>query len=191
MADPISFTPFLGWTDATDPNNIPADFHIISASDLLRYENFGKNATTAINKNSSDISTLNQSVSSLGNSLQETDTQANQTASDVATLTPTVAQHNTDITNLKKNRAVTTKTANYTVASTDSVIIANLATAITITLPSAVTMTAGRVFTVKNKGAGVATVASAAGTIDGAANKTLAQWAFASFISDGANWFII
>jgi secreted trypsin-like serine protease len=42
MADPISFDPFLGWTDITDPNNIPQDAHVIGAADLLRYENLGK-----------------------------------------------------------------------------------------------------------------------------------------------------
>jgi YD repeat-containing protein len=42
MAGPISFDPFLGWVDATDPNNIPDDARVIGAGDLLRYENLGK-----------------------------------------------------------------------------------------------------------------------------------------------------
>lgn len=177
MADPISFTPFLGWTDATDPNNIPADFPIISASTLLRYENFGKDATAKIN---SIESTVEGHTTTLG-------TQG----TDITSLKTWKTGVDTDITNLKKQRALVTKTAAYTTVAADSVVIANSATAITITLLSAVTATAGKVFTVKNKGAGVVTVASAAGTIDGAANKTLAQWASATFISDGANWFII
>lgn len=49
MATQISFTPYLSWVDATSPNNIPADAKVISATDLLRYENFGVAARDAIN----------------------------------------------------------------------------------------------------------------------------------------------
>jgi hypothetical protein len=42
MADPISFDPYLGWVDITDPDNIPQDARIIGASDLLRFEQLGK-----------------------------------------------------------------------------------------------------------------------------------------------------
>jgi hypothetical protein len=52
MSNPISYSPFLGWVDATDPNNLPVDVRIISAADLLRYENFGVTATTKINAES-------------------------------------------------------------------------------------------------------------------------------------------
>lgn len=190
MATPLSFTPYMGWMDATDPNNIPADMHLIGAADLLRYEQFGSDATTAINKNSGDIATLNQSLSTLTTNYNATKTQANTTANDVANLTPTVAGHTTDITNLKKNRAITTKTANYTVALTDSVIVGNGAT-VTITLPSATTATAGKVFTVKNINTANLTIASAAGTIDGATTKVLARWASATVISDGTNWLVL
>ena len=55
MTDPISFDPFLGWVDTTDPNNIPVDVRIISAADLLRYENFGVATTTAVNSIITDV----------------------------------------------------------------------------------------------------------------------------------------
>jgi hypothetical protein len=41
MTEPISFDPYLGWVDTTDPDNIPQDVRTINASDLLRYENLG------------------------------------------------------------------------------------------------------------------------------------------------------
>lgn len=41
MADPISFDPFLGWVDVTDPDNIPEDVRVIGADDLLRFEQLG------------------------------------------------------------------------------------------------------------------------------------------------------
>lgn len=155
MATPLTFTAYTGWVDATDPNNIPAGTRLITAADLLRYENLGTAVVARVNSHDTSITT-----------------------------------NTTDITNLKKPRALVTKTASYAAALTDWVILANGA-AVTITLPSAVTATAGKIFTVKNLNAASATVASAAGTIDGAATKTLAQWVSSDFISDGANWFAV
>jgi YD repeat-containing protein len=42
MAGKISFDPYLGWVDITDPDNIPQEARIIGASDLLRFEKLGK-----------------------------------------------------------------------------------------------------------------------------------------------------
>lgn len=35
---PVSFTPYLGWVDVSDPNNIPAGTQKINAANLLRLE---------------------------------------------------------------------------------------------------------------------------------------------------------
>lgn len=92
--------------------------------------------------------------------------------------------------------ALSTKTASYTITATDSVILANAATAaITITLSSAVGI-AGRVYTVKKIDASAVnavTIAAQTGqTIDGMTTQVLAtQYATQSYVSDGANWFII
>lgn len=50
MAEKLSFDAYMGWVNITDPNNIPQDARVIGANDLLRYENFGKNAAIAINE---------------------------------------------------------------------------------------------------------------------------------------------
>lgn len=50
MTAPISFNAYTGWVNVTDPANVPADVRIISAEDLLRYENFNTAAKTAINE---------------------------------------------------------------------------------------------------------------------------------------------
>lgn len=55
MTNPINFDPFLGWVDTTDPNNIPADVRTVNAADLLRYENLGVAAETAINSLITDV----------------------------------------------------------------------------------------------------------------------------------------
>lgn len=191
MATPISFTPVLDWVDASDPNNLPVDIRILKAADLLRYEAFGRDATARINTHDTQISNNTTAISDLNTALGTTDQNVSDLESTVSGHTTTISTLGTDVTNLKKLRAVTTKTASYTVAATDSVIITNSASALTVTLPSAATMTAGKVFTVKNAGAGVATIASAAGKIDGATTKTLAQWAGATVISNGTDWFVI
>ncbi|QWY81329.1 hypothetical protein SEA_RIZWANA_32 [Arthrobacter phage Rizwana] len=171
MALPMSFSKVTDWVDAQDPNNLPPGFRIIGASDLLRYENGIDTAKTELNALGVRVTTAESDI-------------------DALELWKTGAA--TDITNLKKLRALATKTANYNIALTDSVIIGN-ATGLTITLPKAADATAGKSFIVKNRFNGNLTVAVAAsgGTIDGAATKTLAQWASAEFISDGTNWYVI
>lgn len=87
--------------------------------------------------------------------------------------------------------AISTHTADYTVTSTDSIILANAnAAAVNITLPSAVGI-AGRQYTVKaiDVTGGAVTVV---GTIDSAANYTLSlQWQYVTVVSDGSNWLVI
>lgn len=65
---------------------------------------------------------------------------------------------------------------------------------VTITLPDATTVTADIIYTVKRTTGGVntLTVTSDAGNIDGAASQTInTQYASYSYVSDGANWWII
>lgn len=158
MAVPLTFNAALNWTDATDPNNLPVGIRILTASDLMRYENFGLQAVGRINS-----------------------TEA------------TVESHTTDLTDLKKKlQPVATKTAGYTLTGTDSIVIGNAAS-LTLTLPSAVAQGTGKVFRIKNRHSSALTVAVVAsgGTIDGAATKSLAQWAFLTVVSDGANWYIV
>lgn len=84
-----------------------------------------------------------------------------------------------------------TKTANYGLTSTDSVIIAN-GSSLTITLPSAVTVgITGKPYVVKNIHSTTCTLASTAGTIDGSATQSLAQYVSLSVVSDGTNWQVI
>lgn len=145
---PVSFTPYLGWTDVTDVNNIPNGFRLITAADLLRYETYAEASKTLINA-------LETSVNAL-----------------------------------KAPLTVLTKTASYALALTDQLVVGNGAS-ITLTLPSAVTAGAGKTFRLKNVHSSALTVASAAGTIDGAATKSLAQWASATYVSTGAVWYSI
>jgi len=83
-----------------------------------------------------------------------------------------------------------TKSEDYTASESDAVIVAD-GPSLTITLPAAATVQPGRKYTVKNTNATPAAVSTASGTIDGAPGQPLAQWATATYISDGANWLAI
>ncbi len=87
--------------------------------------------------------------------------------------------------------AVTTVTAAYTILATDSTILANPGAAITVTLPTPVGIT-GRTYSVKNLSAFTVTVATAAGTIDGATTQALtAQYSEQQYASNGSNWYVV
>ena len=89
---------------------------------------------------------------------------------------------------------VSTKTANYTIVSTDDVILADAAGgAITITLLSAVGVV--KEFTVKRINAGSNNVSigtTSLQTIDGGAAPAVltTAWTSLTFVSNNANWFI-
>lgn len=83
------------------------------------------------------------------------------------------------------------KTANYTLTATDYLINCTSGT-FTATLPSAVTMGAGKTFIIKNSGTGKITIATTSSqTIDGQLYQYLSQWDSITCASDGANWLII
>lgn len=83
-----------------------------------------------------------------------------------------------------------TRTVSYTlVPGTDGLVFFNGASLVA-TLPTAAGAL-GEWFTVKNLNASVLTLTSAAGTIDGAANRLLNQYDSASVVSDDTNWNVI
>lgn len=88
--------------------------------------------------------------------------------------------------------ALSTKTAAYTLSSTDSTILVNSTSALTVTLPTAVGI-AGRIYTIKNISTGVVTVATTSSqTIDGATTYSLGtQYEKITVQSDNANWWLI
>jgi hypothetical protein len=86
------------------------------------------------------------------------------------------------------------KFGNYTLIDGESAPLLTSGTGVTITLPDPTTVTAGRTrFTVKNIHVSNATIVSAGAgkNIDGAAFLTLTQWAKATFVSDGTQWFSV
>jgi hypothetical protein len=85
-----------------------------------------------------------------------------------------------------------TKTASYTLLSTDNIAVFN-GTSLTATLPDPTTVPVGQAYRVKNVNSSALTVASAGTTktLDGAASQSLAQWANARYVSDGTQWLTV
>ena len=87
-------------------------------------------------------------------------------------------------------REISTKTAAYTLVPSDAIVVSNLGTVLTHSLPTAATATKGKVYIVKNIGAGVVTVnVTGGGNIDAAATGTLAQWAVGRYVTNGTAWY--
>lgn len=190
---PIEFSAFIGWVDATDPNNIPAEVRIISASDLLRYETFGQQAAAKINLIEPLVESHGLSLTDHTTSLTELETLTAEhtlTLADLPGLATGLSTAQTDITALEELRTpVVTKTAAYTTVITDHIVVGNAAGPITITLMSPVTAGNGKEVRVKNMSTATLTVASVDGKFDGV-NGTypLARWDYRTFVSDGVTW---
>lgn len=83
----------------------------------------------------------------------------------------------------------TAKTSTYSITTSDYMINCTSGT-FTVTLPTAVGVT-GRVYTIKNSGTGIITIATtSAQTIDGASTQTVATLASYQLMSNGANWIL-
>ena len=89
---------------------------------------------------------------------------------------------------------VVSKTANYTLTSADSYILADATSgSITITLP-AVSGISGRIYTIKRTDSSANTVTidgNASETIDDQTTQTLSQYDTIKIICDGTEWWII
>lgn len=81
-----------------------------------------------------------------------------------------------------------TKTANYTVLTTDRGKLFNCTSALTLALPAAATAAAGFMFWVKANGAAVILDPNAAELIDGAATVTIASGSSAFVVCTGTAW---
>lgn len=94
------------------------------------------------------------------------------------------------IANLDAAPTVTSKTAAYSMKSTDRVVLAS--GTFTVTLPPVASAIPGRPYTVKNIGTGTVTVAPASGTVDGAASFVMSvQYSSVDAVTDGTNWFTV
>lgn len=87
-------------------------------------------------------------------------------------------------------QAITTKTGNYALTTSDKIVLVNAAA--TMTLPSAPVVGAGITFNLRNiHGSSTAAVNSAGGAINGAGSFSLGPGVSVTMASDGAGWWTL
>lgn len=86
-----------------------------------------------------------------------------------------------------------TITGNITLTATHASIICNSTSPLTVTLPIASGLNAGKQYVIKNKNSGLVTInASTSGfLIDGQSTTSLPQWSAINLLSDGVTWNIL
>ena len=138
----------------------------------------------------SRLSVTMDGVIQWGSGAATLDTTLARTGASQLTLTGALIVSSALNTSAGRTKNISVKTANYTLVSTDHIIVANNSSSFTLTLPAASSNT-GREYIIKNKGAGVVTVdATALGQLDGVNTTTVEQYSALTVISDGTTWNI-
>jgi hypothetical protein len=105
--------------------------------------------------------------------------------------TPSVTATTAFTLNGSFNTTIRSVSATYGIQTTDYIVVAT-ANTFTMTLPNATAFTQGKVYILKNRGAGTITVAtSASQTIDGSLTQTLTANQRITVASLSGNWVII
>jgi hypothetical protein len=183
----VNVSHFLGGTgDTTNNYSSIGDPQIFTASVTGASENFTVNSTNDVVMVTQNGQMLDDSEYSLvGTTLTVTPDVGIESNDEILVYQSTFA---TNTGGFKTN--FTQKTGSYTVALTDHTIECTSGT-FTVTLPSAVG-NSGRVFVIKNTGAGTITVdGDGSQTIDGSTTQSLAQWESAKVQSNGSDWILI
>lgn len=196
----ISFAP-TGFTIIADYNGGSSSWQIVQDSrrlngaqeGALQYWNDTTSTWTTTGTNLRYISGTNSLRLSSGsdvNAILDEDTMSSDSDTSLATQQSIKAYVDNSLAS--PALAVTTKTADYTVTNSDSVILCNASgTAITLDLPAA---SAGKTFYVKKTDSSSNTVTvdpDGSETVDGDATLIITQqYAAVTLISDGSNWFV-
>lgn len=190
MATPLVFTKVTTWVDLTDPANIPVGAKLITASDLLRYENGIDQVTTRVNDHDAAIVTLQgQRVTDSGN-ISTLQGQRVTDSGNISTLQTNVGNNTTAIAALQNSVTVASTAQTLTVPTSTKFYIHTGGT-VTSTMPNVAGNT-GKVVYVKNRGTGVMTLNfetnklwNTAGT---ASSLAFAVGSQCGFVNDGTFW---
>lgn len=194
MATPLSFTPVLDWVDYTDPTNIPTSIRVITAADLLRYENSHVALTQRVNEHDSLIGNAAGAITTLQNRATEIEALNGTQGTTIASLNGAIANLTSQLNALTRPVLIRSVTTAYTVLPANRIHIHTGGSA-TYTLPAPGT-NVGIEFIFHNKGTGTLTLSSNAGS--------QIYWGTAAFatynipgsntayvVSDGTHWVVV
>lgn len=193
MATPLSFTRVTEWVDYTDPTNVPPSVRVISASDLLRYENGINAVTIRSNEHDSAIEALQSQLTTLSNSLTSLSSKVTTQSTTITSQSQTIASQQTQINNLSRPIVVRSSVTAYTVLVANRIHVHTGGSA-TYTLPTASASNLGVDFIFHNKGTATLSVTSATQLwANGGAFATKSVLANETFhvVSDGTNWVVL
>lgn len=187
MATPLVFTKVTTWVDLTDPANIPPGAKLITAGDLLRYENGIDALVTRVNLHDASLVAMDPILT--------------DAVGDVALLQSTMITEQGNIDTLQAqmttaNNNITALTRSTVVASTAQTLPAaarfyiHTGGAVTSTLP-VIAGNTGREIYVKNRGTGTLTLNSETNKMwntSVVSSVSIVTGAGIGFINDGTYW---
>lgn len=195
MATPISFTPVLEWVDYTDPTNVPQQVRVISAADLLRYENSHKALTDRVNEHDSLIINAGTAINGVADRVTQVEVVNTGQGDTIAQMAATIANLTSQLNALNRTTVVRSVTTAYNVLATNRYHI-HTGGAATYTLPPPGT-NAGLDFWFHNKGTATLTI----GTTGNAQviqynnatsiNYNMGAGTSLLLVSDGTHWVVV
>lgn len=187
MATPLVFTKVTTWVDLTDPANIPPGAKLITAADLLRYENGIEGLVNRVNSHDADIITLQgQRVTDSGN-ITTLQGQRVTDSGNITTLQGQMTTANNNIAALQRTTLVAS-TAQALAATVENYI--HTGGAVVSTLPLVAGNTGKRVF-IKNRGTGTLTINAETNKMWNTSVVTglaLVAGSGVAFVNDGTYW---
>lgn len=156
MATPLVFTKVTTWVDLTDPANIPAGAKLITAADLLRYENGIDALVARVNQHDASLVAMDPIITGHTTDINTLKGQRVTDSGNIATLQTNVGTNTTAIANLQNNVLVAS-TAQTLAATKANNFYIHTGGAVTSTMPNVAGNT-GKVMWVKNRGTGTLTL---------------------------------
>lgn len=189
MATPLVFNKVTTWVDLTDPANIPPGAKLITASDLLRYENGIDQLVTRVNSHDTSIVALQSQMTPALSDITTLKANRVTDSGNIGTLQGQMTTALADIAALKAAGVLVASTAQTVPATTKYYI--HTGGAVTSTMPNVAGNT-GKVIFVKNRGTGQLTINfetnkmwNTAGTASSLAFPVGSQ---VGFVNDGTFW---
>lgn len=194
MATPLTFAYVSDWVDYTDPTNVPAQIRVITAADLLRYENALKDLVQRVNEHDTLVTNDGGAITQLQTRASEIETVNAAQGTTISQLTALVNQLQASVNALNRTTLVRSLTTAYTMLTTNRIHI-HTGGAATYTLPAPGSST-NMDFVVHNLGTGNLTLQSASGSqiyAAGAASATVVLGASDTRVlaSDGTYWVVV
>lgn len=187
MATPLVFTKVTTWVDLTDPANIPPGAKLITAADLLRFENGIDGLVTRVNLHDASLVAMDPILTTAVANISTLQGQRTTDSGNIGTLQTQMTTANNNITALQRTTLVTS-TAQALTGIVQNYI--HTGGAVTSTLPTVAGNTGKQVY-VKNRGTGALLINAETNKMWNGSVVTgisVVAGAGTMFVNDGTYW---